>query len=73
MSELLDKLDLARTPEDLDRVEEEFDVLVRMLIRDYARGAVDTADGGPEPMIRMFARLVDKRRAQLAAFQVAAQ
>ncbi|MFN3891876.1 MAG: TAXI family TRAP transporter solute-binding subunit [Beijerinckiaceae bacterium] len=74
MPELLDKLDQARTPGDVDRVEEEFDALVRILIRDYARGAIDTeAAGDPEPMIRMFERLVDKRRSQLAALQTAAQ
>lgn len=74
MPELLDKLDLACTPEDVDRVEEEFDLYVRILIRNYAhRAAGSASDGDPEPVIRMFERLVDKRRAQLAALQTAAQ
>ena len=72
--ELLDRLDLARTSREIDLIEEEFDALVKQLIRDYARGAVDSAGGAdPEPMIRMFERLVDKRRMQLAALQTAAQ
>ena len=37
-------------------------------------GAIDsTADGDPEPMIRMFERLVDKRRARLLDQRIAAQ
>lgn len=73
MPELLDKLELARTLGDVDCVEEEFDAHVRILIRNYARGAVDAANGGPEPIIWLFERLVDKRRAQLAALSAAAQ
>lgn len=72
MPELLDRLDKARTAEDLDQIENDFDALVRLLIKEYARGAInDSSD--PEPMIRMFERLVDKRRTQLAALQTAAQ
>jgi TRAP-type uncharacterized transport system substrate-binding protein len=74
MPALLDALDNARTPEELDLVEEEFDVLVKLLIRDYAHGATNrVAEANPEPMIRMFERLVKKRRTQLAAVQLAAQ
>ena len=74
MPELLEKLENARTLDDVDKVEHEFDALVKSLIRDYARGAIDsTADGDPEPMIRMFERLVDKRRARLLDQRIAAQ
>lgn len=74
MPDLLDRLDAAQTPDAIDLVEEEFDALVKILIKDYARGAIDTAaDGDPAPMIRMFERLVEKRRAQVAAMRVAAQ
>ena len=72
MPELLDRLDQARTSEELDRIEEDFDALVRILIKEYACGALNGASD-PEPMIRMFERLVDKRRTQLAALQTAAQ
>jgi hypothetical protein len=74
MPELLEKLDLASTLDEIDEVEHEFDVLVKTLIRDYARGAIDsTVDGDPEPMIRMFERLVDKRRARLLDQRIVAR
>jgi TRAP-type uncharacterized transport system substrate-binding protein len=72
MPELLDRLDTARTADDLDQIEADFDALVRLLIKEYARGAINGASD-PEPMIRMFERLVDKKRMQLAALQTAAQ
>lgn len=71
---LLARLDEARTTEEVDRIEDEFDALLRVLIIDYARGAIDSsAEGDPRPMMRMFERLVKKRRAQLAAVPIAAQ
>ncbi len=74
MPQLLDRLELALTPDEIDQIEEDFDALVKLLIRDYARGVIDSAaEADPEPIIRMFERLVEKRRAQIAALQVAAQ
>ena len=71
---LLDRLEIARTPEEVDRIEEEFDALVKLLIRNYVRGSLEKGAGyDPEPMIRMFERLVDRQRARLAALQFAAQ
>ncbi|MDP2358099.1 MAG: TAXI family TRAP transporter solute-binding subunit [Beijerinckiaceae bacterium] len=71
---LLDRLEIAHTAEDVDRIEEEFDVLVKLLIRNYVRSGLENGAGGdPEPMIRMFERLVDRQRARLAALQFAAQ
>ncbi len=72
--ELLDRLDAAQTPEEVDCIEEEFDALVKLLIRDYLRSNAENGSGADiEPMIGMFVRLVDKKRTRLAALQVAAQ
>lgn len=72
--QLLDRLDIAQTLEEVDRIEEEFDALVKLLIRDYLRGNAENGSSTHlEPMIGMFARLVDKKRARLAALQAAAQ
>lgn len=72
--DLLDRLEVARTPEEIDRIEEEFDALVKLLIRNYLSGDAETGSGADlEPMIAMFVRLVDKKRIRLAARQLAAQ
>lgn len=74
MPELLEKLEKASTLEEVDEVEHEFDGVVKTLIRDYASGAIDSSvDADPEPMIRMFERLVDKRRARLLDQRLAAR
>ena len=72
--DLLDRLDIAHTPEEIDRIEEEFDALVKLLIRNYLSGNAETGSGADlEPMIAMFVRLVDKKRSRLTTLHLAVQ
>lgn len=66
IAKLLARLDAARSLEELDYVETDFDALLRALVRDYATGALNGLAEDPAPLISLFSRLIDRRRAELS-------
>ncbi len=66
MSQLLARLDAARSLNEVDRVEDDFDALLKALVRDYASGAPNRPAEDPAPLIALFSRLIDRRRAELS-------
>jgi len=67
LAALVERLDAARTSEELDAVEGEFEALMKELIRDYGAGLFDSDGPDPTPWMRLFMQLLDKRRAALRA------
>ncbi len=66
MAQLLARLDAARSLNEVDRVEDDFDALLKALVRDYASGAPNRPAEDPAPLIALFSRLIDRRRAELS-------
>jgi TRAP-type uncharacterized transport system substrate-binding protein len=65
MPELLAALEQARTPAEIDAVEDRFDALAQEMLLDYARGTLAPGESDPAPWISLFSRLLHKRRLQI--------
>jgi len=72
VTQLLVRLDAARSLDEVERIEEDFDALLKGLVRDYASGALNRQAEDPTPVIALFSRFIDKRRAELSRVRIAA-
>ena len=62
---LVERLEAARSLDELDMVESEFEALAKRIIQDYAEGQFGAQDSDPTPWMRLFTDLLDKRRRDL--------
>ena len=65
LAHLVERLEAARSPQELDAVETEFEALAKRIIQDYAEGQFGAQDSDPTPWMRLFTQLLDKRRRDL--------
>lgn len=66
MARLMVRLDAARSEAEIALVEAEFDALLKGLVRDYGTWSRDESAEDPSPIISLFSRFLEKRRAELA-------